>query len=138
MDHVDHAAARVSLATIIGMMGGSALATLRGYPLRATTFRTAFSCTLVATTMFGMERLGYVAFQDQIWDNPRRLLLTSHAFSGIFGGGLNGYLFQQRPLRGMVFFFPLMMGIGLVEVAWDQQKKLRQAEALRDKDYNDI
>jgi hypothetical protein len=127
MDHLDRVAHRVSLCALTGFAAGTAYATFTGLPLRSTSIKIAGSCAIVATSLFGAERLAYAAMKGQI-DSERRLVLTSHAFSGLMGGGLNGYLYQKKPLRGMFFFLPTMMIVGFLELAWEQQRRTRIKE----------
>lgn len=136
MDDLDRVAHRVSLCALTGLSAGSAYATLTGLPLRSTSIKVSGSCAIVATAMFGAERIAYVALKNQI-DSERQLVLTSHAFAGLMGGGLNGYMYQKKPLRGMFFFLPAMMGVGLIELAWERQRqariqKLNEGDARRD------
>lgn len=127
MEYLDRVANRVSLSALTGFVAGSAYATFTGLPLRATSIKVAGSCAIVGTALFGAERLAYVAMKDQI-DSERRLVLTSHSFSGLMGGGLNGYLYHKKPLRGMFFFLPTMMVVGFLELAWEQQRQARIQE----------
>ena len=134
MEHVDHAAARVSLGALTGLIGGMSYATFKGLPFRSTSLKVAGSLALVGTSLFGAERLAFVSMEGQI-ENERRRVLTSHAFAGVFGGGLNGYLYQKKPLRGMFYFIPIMMGFGFLELAWEQ-KKLKRIQALASETSN--
>ena len=129
MEHVDRAAARVASSAFFGLAGGVAYATLRGYPVPPTSMRIGASFALVSTSLFGSERVAYVLFQEHT-KSERQLLLTSHAFSGVVGGGLNGYLYQKKPLRGMFYFVPIMLGIGFCELEFQRRKRLRE-EILR-------
>lgn len=133
MDHIDHVASRVSLSALSGLLGGSIYATLKGLPLRSTSFRIASSFALVGTAVFGAERVGYVALQSQI-DGERRRLLTSHAFAGVSGGALNGYLYHKKPLQGMFYFIPLMLGVAFAELTWEKTRQDRlEAVLLKEK-----
>eukprot|EP00934_Nitzschia_sp_Nitz4_P008860 Nitzschia sp. Nitz4//scaffold170_size48074//3431//3859//NITZ4_007099-RA/size48074-exonerate_protein2genome-gene-0.0-mRNA-1//1//CDS//3329538622//8850//frame0 len=136
MNEVDRVSSRVTGCALLGFVGGMIYSTYRGYPLRATSLRSGLSCAIVGTALFGAERLGYVAMKDLIVDNEQQLVLTSHAFSGVFGGGLNGYLYQKKPLRGMFFCVPLMLGVGAAELAWEQKKLEKQQEALEARSNN--
>ncbi len=127
MDHVDRVASRVSLCALLGLAGGIALATYKGLPLRSTALKVASSCAIVGTGLFASERIAHVVLKDEI-DNERRLLLTSHAFSGLMGGGLNGYMYHKKPLRGMFFFLPIMMVVGTMELGWERQRQARIEE----------
>jgi hypothetical protein len=124
MEHVDRVASRVSLGALVGFFSGAAYAIFRGFPLRATSLKVAGSFAMVGTALFGLERVAYAALEDQL-QSERRLLLTSHAFAGVMGGGLNGYLYQRKPLRGMFCFIPVMLGFGFLELGLEQKKQER-------------
>mmetsp|Transcript_29896 Transcript_29896/g.49627 ORF Transcript_29896/g.49627 Transcript_29896/m.49627 type:complete len:140 (-) Transcript_29896:59-478(-) len=130
MDEVDHVANRVGLCTVTGFFGGAAYATFKGFPRRATALKAAASCALVATSLFGTERIANVALREYVIpkDDEQRLTMTSYAFSGVFGGGLNGYLYQKKPLRGMFYFVPLMLGAGILELEWNRRKRAKIEE----------
>ena len=127
MEYFDRVADRVSLCVVTGLVAGAAHATYTGLPLRATSLKTAGSCAIVGTALFGAERLAYAALKDRL-NNERQLVLTSHAFAGVMGGGLNGYVYQKKPLRGMFFLLPAMLAVGYLELAWEQHIKTRREE----------
>lgn len=133
MENIDRVANRVSLCALTGLFGGATFATYKGFPLRSTAIKVASSCAIVGTAMFGAERLAYITMKDQI-DSERRKILTSHASSGLFGGGLNGYLYHKRPLRGIFFFLPMMVAVGFLELAWEQKKRARIQELNEEMD----
>ena len=122
MDEIDYVANRVGSLTLSGFFGGAAYATYKGFPRRATALKVAASCAIVTTTIFTAERFFNVAMREHIKDS-HRLHLSSYAFGGVFGGSLNGFLYQNKPIRGMFVFTPLMIGIGTIEL---QAKKIRQ------------
>ena len=124
MDHVDRVASRVSLCAIVGLGGGSFLAAFRGYPLQSTAIKVASSCAIVATSLFASERVAYVVLKHEL-ENERRLVLTSHAFAGVMGGGLNGYLYHRQPVRGMFVFVPIMVGVSFLEMEWQRRRQAR-------------
>lgn len=137
MDQVDIVASRVSLCAATGFVGGIIYGTFYGFPLRLVATRSAVSCAIVGTVLFGSERLAYSAMDGQI-EGQRRKMLTSHAFSGVMGGGLNGYLYQKKPLRGMFFFIPVMFGVAGLEMLWENAKESRRAELLKEMELNEI
>ena len=124
MDDIDFVANRVGYLGLSGFFGGAAYASYKGIPRRATALKVAASCALVATSLFTAERLANVSMRDQIKDDDR-LLLSSHAFGGIFGGALNGFLYQNKPVRGMIIFAPFMIGIGIIDLKLNQRKEER-------------
>jgi hypothetical protein len=124
MEHVDRVAARVFYGALTGFVGGAAYATLKGLPLRATSLKVAGSFALVGTALFGMEQVAYAALKGKL-ESERQLHLTTHAFAGVAGGGLNGYLYQRKPLRGMFCFVPVMIGIAVLEIQWEKNKQER-------------
>lgn len=127
MEYVDHVAARVSMLALTGLGFGSVYSTWKGLPLRSTTFKIASSFAMVGTALFGLERIGYLALQNQILEE-RRLLLTSHAFAGVTGGALNGYLYHKKPLQGMFYFVPVMIGAAFLETTLQQKRQERIQE----------
>lgn len=131
MDQVDIVASSVSLCAATGFVGGIIYGTYAGFPLRSVAIRAGGSCALVGTVLFGTERLAYNAMKDQI-SGERRKVLTSHAFSGVLGGGLNGYLYQKKPLRGMFVFIPVMLGVGGLELLWENTKQARRDQVRRE------
>lgn len=124
MDHVDRVANRVTLCALVGLGGGSCLATFRGYPLQSTAIKVASSCAIVATGLFVSERVAYVALRNET-QNERHLVLGSHAMGGLMGGGLNGYLYHRQPIRGMFVFLPIMLGVGFLELEWERRRQAR-------------
>ncbi|KAG7344708.1 hypothetical protein IV203_032239 [Nitzschia inconspicua] len=132
----DHVANRVGICTLLGFFGGAAYGTLKGFPRRSTALKAASSCAIVATSVFGMERIAAVALQQQQQsdattiqhDDSFRWTLSSHAFAGVAGGALNGYLYQKKPLRGMFYFIPIMLCVAGMELEWKHRKELRTAQ----------
>eukprot|EP00538_Stauroneis_constricta_P014262 CAMPEP_0119562072 /NCGR_PEP_ID=MMETSP1352-20130426/19440_1 /TAXON_ID=265584 /ORGANISM="Stauroneis constricta, Strain CCMP1120" /LENGTH=125 /DNA_ID=CAMNT_0007610417 /DNA_START=51 /DNA_END=428 /DNA_ORIENTATION=+ len=118
--------------TLAGLVGGGIGAVLSGYPKRATALKVAMSFGLVSTTLFGMERLAYVGLSqygpEKMSEN--RLLRTSHAFSGVFGGAINMGLYQGRPLVGVVMFLPIMMGVSQIEIMVQEERRRRIQQLL--------
>eukprot|EP00980_Cylindrotheca_fusiformis_P011295 scaffold2599_cov125-Cylindrotheca_fusiformis.AAC.5 len=129
MEYVDHVAARVSMCAMTGAGVGTIYSTWKGFPLRSTTFKIASSFAMVGTVVFGMERIGYAAMENQI-QGERRLLLTSHAFAGLAGGAVNGYLYHKKPLQGMFYFVPVMMGVYFLESVLQEKRKERLQELM--------
>ena len=138
MEHIDHTSARVTLSALLGLVGGSGYATLTGLPLRSTSIKVAGSFAIAGTALFSMERIAFLAFEQSLGgeEQHRRLLLTSHAFSGVAGGALNGYLYQRKPIQGMVLFVPIMMGTALLELSF-QRRKLERSRLLEEKNRTD-
>ena len=130
MDEIDYVANRVGAFSLTGFLGGAAYATFKGFPRRATALKAAASCAIVATSLFGAERLANVAMKDQIKEE-NRLLLSSYAFGGIFGGSLNGLLYQNQPIRGMVVFTPFMLGIAFIELEMKRRRQMRVEELYK-------
>ena len=130
MDEVDYVANRVGALALSGFFGGAAYATLKGFPRRVTALKAAASCAIVGTSLFAAERFANVMMRDQIKESSR-LHLSSYAFGGIFGGALNGLLYQNQPIRGMVVFTPFMLGIGIIELELKRRRQIR-FEEIRD------
>jgi len=127
MDEVDSVANRVGALGFSGFFGGAAYATYKGFPRRATALKVAGSCALVGTSLFTAERLANVVMREQI-QGDQRLTLSSYAFGGVFGGALNGFLYQNKPGRGMLVFVPFMLGIGIIELKLKRMKQRRLEE----------
>ena len=134
MDEVDSVANRVGALTLSGFFGGAAYATLKGFPRRATALKVAASCALVGTSLFTAERLANMVMRgEQIKGGSNdqtqtRLTLSSYAFGGVFGGAMNGFLYQNKPVRGMMVFVPFMLGIGIIELELKRRKQRRLEE----------
>lgn len=129
MDYVDHVAARVSFSAVAGLGLGTMYSTLRGLPMRSTVLKIGTSFAMVGTVVFGLERIGYAAMKDQI-EQEKRLLLTSHAFSGVAGGALNGYLFHKKPRQGIFYFVPVMIGVAALELYIENKREKRIKELM--------
>mmetsp|Transcript_40858 Transcript_40858/g.98537 ORF Transcript_40858/g.98537 Transcript_40858/m.98537 type:complete len:151 (-) Transcript_40858:653-1105(-) len=129
MECIDHVAARVSFSAVAGLGLGTMYSTLRGLPLRSTALKVGGSFAMVGTIVFGLERIGYVVMKDQI-EQEKTLLLTSHAFSGVAGGALNGYLFHKKPRQGMFYFIPVMMGVAALEMYVENKREERIKELM--------
>jgi hypothetical protein len=129
MDEIDHVANRVGLCTFLGLLGGAVFATYRDYPRRSTALKVAASCSIVATGLFGTERLANLALRSRDGDsNLTTVVVASHACAGIWGGGLNGYLYQKKPLRGMFWGIPVMLGVAFMELEFQRMKQRRIQE----------
>jgi hypothetical protein len=133
LEEIDHVANRVGMCALTGFFGGAAYATFKGFPRRATSLKAAASCAIVATSLFGTERIANILLRHQIHNNEYQLTLSSYAFAGVVGGGLNGYLYQKKPLRGMFYFIPLSLCIGMIELDWTKRKEERIRELQDDK-----
>lgn len=135
MDHIDHVAARVSAAALLGGIGGVGLAAIRGFPLPSTAIKVGSSCAIVSTSLFGTERLGYAALEafDTSTTSHFERTLISHAFSGFAGGALNGYVYQKRPIRGMIICVPVMMVFGWAELEFQKQRERRRQEIMAER-----
>ena len=140
MDVLNHLSARVSLAAAFGAAAGVGTALHKGHHRPARTAgMMGLSFALSASACLTSERLVAVALdpsiileksstkRQQSWE----ALLTSHAVGGFLGGGVLGFLYLQRPLRGVVFFTPVMLLIGTFEklyqdVLWEHEQRMQQ------------
>ena len=129
---LDYMSARVGLSALIGATGGLTLATLRGHhlPMR-TVGLTALSCAASAAPCFGFERVAHAALTSQ--EQPARRY-ESHAMGGLLGGSLLGFLFIRKPIRGALFFTPIMLAVAFVDekVAATKQGKLAEIQQFRE------
>ena len=145
MEQAKYVSARMMLSSCIGAIGGVGVALYKGHrSIPRTAGMMAFSCAMSATACFGTERLAHLALAPLLEDNletaappistvtiaktPTTLesMLVTHALGGFFGGALLGGLFIGRPLRGSVFFTPLMLLIA----AGEHRLQLMRAEIL--------
>ena len=130
---MDYMSARVSLAAAAGGIGGLTLAHYRGYHFPArTVFHTAMSTAMAATACYGMERIAHHAATTALrlygcgW-SENSLRYASHAAGGLLGGALLGALYIRKPIRGALFFTPLMLGAAVLD---HKLAALRQAKQL--------
>jgi len=130
MEEVDYVANHVGVLTLSGFFSGAAYATYKGFSRRQTALKVAASCTLVGTSLFGAERLANIFLRERI-KSDQRLTLSSYTFGGVFGGGLNGFLYQKQPIRGMIIFVPFMLGMGMIELELKRKKQKRIEELQR-------
>ena len=131
MNEIDYVANRVGSLALSGFFSGAAYATYKGFPRGATALKVAASCAIVGTTIFTAERLANLAMREHITDS-NQLHLSSYAFGGVFGGSLNGFLYQKKPARGMFVFTPLMIGLGSIELQAKRKRQERLNEVYRD------
>jgi len=144
---LDHVAMRVTASTITGLGCGAAYSTLKGYSIFKTSISTAVSFALVSTACFGMERVANIIlkqssaiiYNDHIDEVKRiestgstiqspinpKLIYGSHFLGGLMGGGVVGFLFQNKPMAGAFLLAPIMLGIGKIEVSLDEYKSER-------------
>lgn len=135
MDEFDYVANRVGIFAVSGFFSGAAYAAFKGFPRRQIALRVAASCGCCATTLFASERLANVSLREfigtDINKNDTRLTLSSYAFGGVCGGSLNGFLYQKQPVRGMIVFVPVMVGIGMLELEFKRRKQKRKEEIIQ-------
>lgn len=125
---LDHISARVTLSGCMGGVMGALHGMFKGHhSLLRTAGLTGFSWALVATACFGTERLAHAALPRLV---DRRLdLLGSHALAGVMGGSILGYLYLRKPIRGIVFFVPVMLVTALAEDEFLKLRERKQKEA---------
>lgn len=151
LEVMDHLAARVTIAAAAAALAGSAHATFKNYPVARTSMSAALSSAMAAAACFGMERLSHAALSrsagllggdegggagegDGAPMISRAAMMTygSHALGGFLGGGVVGFLFQNRALSGALLFTPIMLGVGKVELDLQDYRKRRMEELLED------
>ena len=129
---LDYMSQRVTLSAIAGGTGGLTLAQLRGYhfPSRTAGY-SAVSCAAVATACFGFERAANATLiLTNQWQDENKLRYASHAAGGLFGGALLGTLYIRKPIRGALFFTPMMLGIALVDKKFTKYRQDKQIKIL--------
>lgn len=156
LEVMDHLAARVTIAAAAAALAGSAHATFKNYPVARTSMSAAMSSAMAAAACFGMERLSHAALSgsaglllgggegggaEESDDAPlmsRGAVMTygSHALGGFLGGGVVGFLFQNRALSGALLFTPIMLGVGKVELDLQDYRERRMKELLELEDGN--
>jgi len=154
LEVMDHLAARVTISAASAALAGSAFATFKNHPVARTSMSAALSSAMAATACFGMERLSHAALSRSVGllgdedgggaegtvppgddDAPmmsRAAAMTygSHALGGFLGGGVVGFLFQNRALPGALLFTPIMLGVGKVELDLQEYRERRLEELL--------
>lgn len=127
-DHLDYISLRVSISGVLGLVSGSFIALYRGHDsILRTSSRTGFSCALVSTACFSMERCAYIGVTQYLLDDHEReelymnskkqyyLKLYSHMIGGILGGAYVGGIYTGKILRGAFVFTPIMLLIAMTE-----------------------
>lgn len=127
-DHLDYVSSRVVISGGLGLLSGSFIALYRGHDsIFRTASRTGFSCALVGTACFSMERLAYIGVtqyllkeheREELYQNSKKqyyLKLYSHAIGGVLGGAYVGGLFTGKLMRGAFVFAPIMLLIAMTE-----------------------
>ncbi|CAB9498715.1 expressed unknown protein [Seminavis robusta] len=134
-DSLDYMGKRVILATAMGGLAGGCLAVHRGHSIATLANSMARSWALTATAGVATQQLAYGVLARTAWppktqEQKNALILASHALGGISGGSVLGFLYIQKPLRGIVLMAPLMVAVGLAEVRF--QERQRQLLLLQD------
>lgn len=152
---LDHVAARVTASTAAGVGCGAVFATYKGFPVFRTSASAAFSCALVSTACFGMERLAHGGISQSLRllnkkpvpserDSSdtsfakqsaadQQLVYGSHALGGILGGGIVGFLFQRKPMAGALLLTPFMLGVGKVEHSMNEYRTIRLQQLIEER-----
>jgi len=139
---LDFLSPRVALSALAGGTGGLTLASLRGYHFPARTAGlSAASCAAVATACFGVERVAHAALSNLapapiMGDNRDWMRYASHAAGGLLGGSLMGVLYIRKPIRGALFFTPIMLAAALFDKKFTnyRQGKHEQIREQKEKD----
>jgi hypothetical protein len=135
MEEFDRVSNRVTLVGGMGAIAGVAIGMYKGHPLPRTSGLTAVSCALAGTACFGAERFVSLAGNrllglDRTLGHWERTFF-SHVVGGSIGGALLGALYMRRPIRGVVFFTPVMMVVALGEVLFEDLKNDKLESAMR-------
>ena len=154
-DILDRIGNRVTVSTMLGLLGGATYASYKGFPIAKTSASTAVSFALVSTACFVMERGANTILHrsstllfdddsaDKVIDNNshygdassayfRNLLYGSHALGGMMGGCVVGFLFQGKPLAGALLLTPIMLGVGKIELSLDEYRRKRLRQLVED------
>jgi len=127
MEDVDYVAARTVIAALAGGISGASMATFRGHNPITLASRMAGTWAMAATACIGSQRLFCAAAQyliQPVDEKSDAMLVGTHTMGGIMGGGLLGYLYIRKPIRGMIFLTPVMLLVSLVEIRYEEQKRL--------------
>jgi len=110
---------RISLAAVSGAAIGISSATLKGIPIFRPTIQAAASSALAATACFGAERAANALvhlYDGNVEVSERKSGdYRSHLAGGVIGGSIVGFLYIHRPITGVLFFSPIMLGVNLIE-----------------------
>lgn len=129
MEDVDYVAARTAIAAIMGGISGASLAVFRGHSVQMMAPRMAGSWAMAATACIGTQRLAnmvgrHLFVESGVAEKSDAMIVGTHCAGGMFGGGLLGYLFIRKPIRGMVFLTPVMLMVSLAEIRYEEGKQL--------------
>lgn len=126
MEDVDYVASRAAVAGAIGGISGAALAVFRGHSIQMMATRIAGTWAMAATACIGTQRLTSMSGRHllDVDEKSDAMLVGTHCAGGIFGGGLLGYLYIRKPIRGMIFLTPVMLMVALAEIRFEENKRL--------------
>ena len=129
-DELTHVSNRSTVAAVAGSVVGSSYAIFRGIPLRQTTIQSFVSSLMIGTACFGFERIVSVAIRGAGGEEPetRTQRLISHGVGGFLGGGTVGFLYQMRPIPGMLLFTPVMLGVAFGEEKYESMREERRLQ----------
>ena len=139
----DHIANRVVFSTMLGASFGMASATLKGqHNIMKSTFHAGVSSALAMTACFAAERMGYYLVGGKVSTNNngdskeieiyREMIhasnmgnVKSHLLGGILGGAFVSQLYLHRPIPGILFFPPIMLGAYALDYKIDEYRRQR-------------
>jgi len=127
MEHIDYVAARTAIAGLTGGLCGISVAIFRGHSILMLSSRMAGTWAMAATACIGSQRLCCVASRYLLQPSDEKsdaMLVGTHITGGLTGGGLLGYLYLRKPMRGVIFFAPIMFMLSLAEILYEEQKRL--------------
>jgi hypothetical protein len=121
-----HISNRVCISSFLAAFNGGIHGMYKGHPAARSAYLSASSTAMCASALFTVERLAAYGIAAATGSDPNSrepfFLLQTHAIGGILGGAQAGYTYTQKPLRGVLIFLPLMIGIAGLEMMYGNIK----------------
>ena len=107
-------------------------------PIAKTSLNMGASAALAGTACLGLERIVHFLYGKSqsllpASEGREKAFVTSlgrdkvqlgvsHVMGGLGGGVISGGLFNGKPIAGAFYFVPLMCGVAVLEVKWDEYR----------------